>query len=109
MELIDTNSLKINTFVAKKLANDLNVATKEVEKLYGMDIFVTYRLVAHVLEYENRQTGLNLTHSQDKNFIQVSGFADQQCCMYYSWIQFSRHICESMKNKYLSWYDLLTI
>ena len=71
MEQLYDHDLKINTFVAKKLASDLNATTMGVERLYGMDVYVTYRLLVALLGYENNQTGLNLTHSQDKNFIQV--------------------------------------
>lgn len=36
-----------------------------------MDIHITFRLVMQVLQYEGTQSGLNLTHTQDRNFIQV--------------------------------------
>ena len=67
-----TDPLRVNTFLAKKLTADLNTATQEVHPLYGADIMVAARLITHVLKHENAQTGLNLTHSQDKNFIHVS-------------------------------------
>ncbi len=61
----------MNTFVAKTLVSKLATATNSSEHLYGMDINVTYRVLKHVLEHEVQQTGLNLTHTQDRNFIQV--------------------------------------
>lgn len=47
-------------------------ATNKTEKLYGMDVNVTYRVIKHVLDHEVLQSGLNLTHTQDRNFIQVT-------------------------------------
>ena len=48
----------------------LNESTNVTKPLYGTDINITYHLIKHVLWYENQQTGLNLTHKQDRNFIQ---------------------------------------
>jgi len=52
----------------------LNEATSAVlypAVLHDNDIDVTARLVVHVLRYESRQSGLNLTHTQDRSFVQV--------------------------------------
>jgi len=62
----------MNTFVAKGLIARLSLATRETHVLYEMDIRVTLRLLIHVLRYESKQSGLNLTHTQDRSFIQVS-------------------------------------
>ena len=52
-----------------------------------MDINITYRVLKHVLNYEIRQSGLNLTHTQDRYYIQVGALIDfhfdglvQNCC-----------------------------
>ncbi|ALC40622.1 stan [Drosophila busckii] len=39
------------------------------ERLYGADLLVTEGILQELLNYELRQSGLNLTHSQDKYFI----------------------------------------
>jgi len=39
--------------------------------LHDNDIDVTVRLIIHVLSYEMHQSGLNLTHTQDRSFVQV--------------------------------------
>jgi len=75
MESIELKQLVFNTFVSKGLASRLNTATNQTLTMYEMDIHVAYRLLAHVLHYEISQSGLNLTHTQDRNFIQVSEVA----------------------------------
>lgn len=72
MVQLESGELKVNTFVAKNLMSKLAMATNETERLYGMDLRVTYGLVTRVLQHEVKQAGLNLTHTQDRNFIQVS-------------------------------------
>ena len=69
---LEDHSLKINAFVARSLVQQMNTATNRVDKLYLKDLNVTYAIMVHVLSYESSQAGLNLTHKQDKNFIQVS-------------------------------------
>ncbi|CAH1784160.1 unnamed protein product [Owenia fusiformis] len=68
--LIETGLLKVNTFLAKELAEKLNAATEMTKEMYGADVTIAYRLITQILLYENKQTGLNLTHAQDRNFIQ---------------------------------------
>lgn len=69
MANIEKSELQINTFVAIKLAHDLQKATNSTKELYGADVLVTYDLIEELLLYESRVQGLNLTHSQDKNYI----------------------------------------
>jgi len=67
--------LEINTFVAKSTMLHLNEATNMTlypAVLHDNDIDITARLIVHVLRYESLQSGLNLTHTQDRNFIQVT-------------------------------------
>lgn len=66
---IEKGTLQLNTFVAIKLVYDLQKATNTTKKLYGADVLVTYDLVKELLNYEARVHGLNLTHSQDKDYI----------------------------------------
>ena len=72
VEKIEEQGLKVTTFVAKNMMAKLAEATNRTEQLYGMDVNITYRVIKHVLDYEVLQSGLNLTHTQDRNFIQVS-------------------------------------
>ena len=39
--------------------------------MWGSDILIASRLLIVLLEYETRQEGLNLTHRQDRHYIQV--------------------------------------
>jgi len=73
LEQLEKGALKVNTFVAKVLTTRLNATLSKLDKLHGNDVYTTYRLIVHILRYENQQNGLNLTHTQDRNFIQVGG------------------------------------
>ncbi len=68
---IEEDGLQLTTFVAKNLMTRLASATNRTARLYGADVNVTYRVLKHVLDHEVKQSGLNLTHTQDRNFIQV--------------------------------------
>lgn len=72
LALIEDGQLQLNTFVAIKLASDLQKATNLTANLYGADVLVTYDLIQELLKYESKVHGLNLTHSQDKDYINVS-------------------------------------
>lgn len=66
---IEKGELQINTFVAIKLMSDLYKATNLTQNLYGADVLVTFDLIKELLNYESGMHGLNLTHSQDKDYI----------------------------------------
>lgn len=66
---IETNGLLINSYVAVKIAEDLQEATNKTRELYGSDVVVTQRLIRALLRHESNENGLNLTHSQDKDYI----------------------------------------
>jgi len=51
--------------------NEATNATLYPMILHDNDIDITARLVIHVLRYESHQSGLNLTHTQDRSFVQV--------------------------------------
>lgn len=72
LSLIEAGELQLNTFVAIKLASDLRKATNLTHHLYGADVLITYDLITALLKYESTLFGLNLTHSQDKDYIFVS-------------------------------------
>lgn len=61
--------MQLNTFVAIKLSADLYKATNQTQHLYGADILITYDLLMELLQYETKVHGLNLTHSQDKDYV----------------------------------------
>lgn len=72
LSLLEVGDLQLNTFVAIQLASDLRRATNLTERLYGADVLITYDLIRELLKYESSVYGLNLTHSQDKDYIMVS-------------------------------------
>jgi len=51
--------------------NEATNATLHPADLHDNDINVTAQLIVHVLHYESLQSGLNLTHTQDRSFVQV--------------------------------------
>ena len=63
----------MNTFVGVRLAADLASACDNTPLLYGADVLVAEGILLELLQYEMRQAGLNLTHSQDKDYVRVSG------------------------------------
>lgn len=71
LSAIEEKRLIINTFVAKGLLARLSYATQETISLYEMDIRVALRLLVNILRYETSLSGLNLTHTQDRSFVQV--------------------------------------
>ncbi|KAJ2938245.1 hypothetical protein O0L34_g17587 [Tuta absoluta] len=66
---IETGELTMNTFVGVRLAEDLAAACANTPKLYGADVLVSEGILLELLQYELKQAGLNLTHSQDKDYV----------------------------------------
>ncbi|XP_063379045.1 protocadherin-like wing polarity protein stan [Cydia fagiglandana] len=66
---IESGELLVNTFVGVRLADDLASACSNTPALYGADVLVTEGILLELLRYELRQAGLNLTHSQDKDYV----------------------------------------
>ncbi|XP_026490100.2 protocadherin-like wing polarity protein stan isoform X1 [Vanessa tameamea] len=66
---IETGELQVNTFVGVRLAEDLATACDNTPKLYGADVLVAEGILLELIQYELRQAGLNLTHSQDKDYV----------------------------------------
>ncbi|KAK4875010.1 hypothetical protein RN001_011432 [Aquatica leii] len=69
LSLIEKGELLLNSFVAIKLASDLQKATNLTQVLYGADVLITYDLIGELLRHEFDMHGLNLTHSQDKDYV----------------------------------------
>ncbi|RXG51616.1 Protocadherin-like wing polarity protein stan [Armadillidium vulgare] len=67
---LESNTLEITTYVAIKLSEDLNHACSVTPNMWGSDVLIASRLIILLLEYETHQQGLNLTHRQDKHYIQ---------------------------------------
>lgn len=72
MNGLENKSIKITTFVAVNGASSLNKAVNSTQVLHGSDVFIGQQLVKHLLSHEESLLGLNLTHSQDKDYILVS-------------------------------------
>jgi cadherin EGF LAG seven-pass G-type receptor 1 len=62
----------VTTFVAVKVASDLYRATNLTAVLHGADLLISQELLRELMSYECGEKGLNLTHSQDKDYIQVN-------------------------------------
>ncbi|KAF9822527.1 hypothetical protein SFRURICE_010278 [Spodoptera frugiperda] len=66
---IESGELSVNTFVGVRLAADLTSACEQTPQLYGADVLVAEGILLELLQYEMKQAGLNLTHSQDKDYV----------------------------------------
>lgn len=62
----------MNTFVGVRLAEEVWSACARTSRLFGADVLVAEGLLLELLRHELRQAGLNLTHSQDKDYVRVS-------------------------------------
>ena len=67
--VIEKDKFPLTTYLAIKIANELRTAVNVTETLYGSDVFVAFKLIHHLLSYELKQSGLNLTHKQDRYFL----------------------------------------
>jgi cadherin EGF LAG seven-pass G-type receptor 1 len=73
LSAIERKRLEINTYIAKTTVLQLKEAMYAAQApmtLHENDVDITARLIVNILRYESHQTGLNLTHTQDRNFIQ---------------------------------------
>ncbi|XP_018058154.1 PREDICTED: protocadherin-like wing polarity protein stan [Atta colombica] len=66
---LETKDLTLNTYVAVKMAKDVHRAVNITREMYGADLLVTESLLVALLRYEESLVGLNLTHSQDKDYV----------------------------------------
>ena len=62
--------MHVNTFLSKELMEKMAKAATSMDSLHTHDVNVIHRTLLQILEYESQQAGLNLTHAQDRNFIQ---------------------------------------
>ena len=68
---MESEKVQLSTFVAIETSNLIRKACNNSDILYGADILIAEEIIQHLLKYEASQTGLNLTHSQDKDYMQV--------------------------------------
>ncbi|XP_035705378.1 protocadherin-like wing polarity protein stan isoform X3 [Folsomia candida] len=66
---LDSKDLPLAPLLSTKLAADLTKALNISHKLYGNDLWISLRMLTHLIVHETKQSGLNLSHRQDKNFI----------------------------------------
>ena len=69
LSIIESGELSLSPFVTVKLTADLRSAINSTKKLHGQDVVTTFKLIQLILAYEANQSGLNLTHKQDANFL----------------------------------------
>uniref|UniRef100_A0A8C3XVN2 Cadherin EGF LAG seven-pass G-type receptor 3 n=1 Tax=Chelydra serpentina TaxID=8475 RepID=A0A8C3XVN2_CHESE len=72
LEGLERNETELNTIEAKKLAHRLRAVTDQMERYFGNDVHITYRLLSRLMEFESRQHGFGLTATQDAHFNEVS-------------------------------------
>ena len=72
---LENEKVQLSTFVAIEAANLVKKACNNSDTLYGADILIAEQIIQRLLKYESSQIGLNLTHSQDKDYLQVSSFS----------------------------------
>lgn len=72
LERLESEELEITTYLAKKISEDLNYACSVTPSMWGSDVLIASRLLILLFEYETHQEGLNLTHRQERHYIQVN-------------------------------------
>lgn len=79
LEGLERNETELNTIEAKKLAHRLRSVTDQMERYFGNDVHITYRLLSHLMEFESRQHGFGLTATQDAHFNEVGAIPTGRC------------------------------
>ncbi|KAM5148803.1 cadherin EGF LAG seven-pass G-type receptor 3 [Mantella aurantiaca] len=70
LESLERNETELNTIEAKKLSLRLRSVTDHMEQFFGNDVHITYRLLSHLMQFENKQEGFGLTATQDAHFTE---------------------------------------
>ncbi|XP_068110920.1 cadherin EGF LAG seven-pass G-type receptor 3 [Hyperolius riggenbachi] len=70
LESLERNETELNTIEAKKLSLRLRSVTDHMEQYFGNDVHITYHLLSHLMQFENRQEGFGLTATQDAQFTE---------------------------------------
>ena len=66
---LQNGEIQINSYLALKTSMSLNDLTNSTNDLFGADVVLISRLLIEILEYENNQSGFNLSHKQERDFI----------------------------------------
>ena len=66
---LQTGEITLNSYLALKTANSLNDLSVSLDGLFGADIVLYSKLLIEILEFENGQNGLDLSHRQERDFI----------------------------------------
>ena len=66
---LQTGEIQLNSYLALKTANTLDELAGSLGRLFGADIVLYSKLLIQVLEFENQQAGLDLSHRQERDFI----------------------------------------
>ncbi|XP_075430641.1 cadherin EGF LAG seven-pass G-type receptor 3 isoform X2 [Ascaphus truei] len=70
LDSLERNETELNTIEAKKLALRLRSVTDQMDQYFGNDVHITYRLLSHLIQFENKQEGFGLTATQDAQFTE---------------------------------------
>ncbi|XP_029453376.1 LOW QUALITY PROTEIN: cadherin EGF LAG seven-pass G-type receptor 3 [Rhinatrema bivittatum] len=70
LESLEKNETELNTIEAKKLAYRLSSVTDQMDRYFGNDVQITYRLLLRLMEFESKQRGFGLTATQDAHFTE---------------------------------------
>ena len=66
---LQSGDIEMTSYLTLKTVQHLYELTNSVEDLYGADILLISRLLSRVLQYETEQSGFNLSHKQERDFI----------------------------------------
>ncbi|KAM4022955.1 cadherin EGF LAG seven-pass G-type receptor 3 isoform 2-T2 [Anomaloglossus baeobatrachus] len=67
---LERNETELNTIESKKLSLRLRSVTDHMDQYFGNDVYITYRLLSLLMQFENRQEGFGLTATQDAQFTE---------------------------------------
>ena len=66
---LQNNEIQMNSYLTLKTARNLFELTGSLTDLYGADLQLISRLLTEILQYETEQTGFNLSHKQEREFV----------------------------------------
>ena len=66
---LQNGDIEMTSYLTLKTVQNLYELTNSLENLYGADILLISRLLSRVLKYETEQSGFNLSHKQERDFI----------------------------------------
>ncbi len=66
---IQTGEIQLNSYLSLKTVSSMYKLGKSIDSMYGADIVLFSKLLLQILEFENNQSGFNLSHKQERDFI----------------------------------------